>query len=194
MKVILNDFVPSLGAPGDEVDVAPGYARNYLIPRKLGFEATEGNRRTYENNLKQRARKLARILSEAEAQKARLEKMDPLVFTRKAGEEGKLFGSVTNSDIEKELSERGFEIDRKKIDLVQPIKNIGEMDVTIKIHSQVSAAVKVIVQSEAAEEEPEAAPIAPAGEEAGEGQPAAESSETAADQESAAGEEQEEKA
>lgn len=184
MKVILTDFAPGLGAPGDIVDVAPGYARNYLIPRKLGFEATEGNRKTYENNLKQRARKLARILNEAEAKKERLESMDPLVFTRKAGEEGKLFGSVTSADIEKELAERGFEIDRKRIDLVQPIKNVGESDVAIKIHAQVSATVKVIVQPEAAEEEPEAAGTAPSDAEAGEQeQPAADSAEDAPERE-----------
>lgn len=179
MKVILNDYVPSLGGPGEEVDVAPGYARNYLIPKKLGFEATEANRKTYENNLKQRARKIAKILNEAEAQKASLEGQPELVFTRKAGEEGKLFGSVTSADIQEALKERGFDIDKKRIDLTQPIKSIGETDVTIRLHTKVTGTVKVVVQAEIVKEEK--------AEETGEeGAPAAEDTEEA--QEAAADE------
>jgi len=152
MKVILSDFVPHLGAPGDEVNVAPGYARNYLIPKKLGFEANDANRRTYENNLKQRARKLAKMLQEAEAQKAAVEKVESLTFHRKSGEEGKLFGSVTSADIEEALKEKGFDIDKKRIGLTQPIKHVGETEIFIKIHSKVTAGLKVIVLPEAPEE------------------------------------------
>jgi len=157
MKVILNDYIPSLGGPGEEVNVAPGYARNYLIPKKLAFEATEGNRKTYENNLRQRARKIAKILQEAEAQKSGLESLETLVFTRKAGEEGKLFGSVTGGDIVEALKERGFEIEKKKIDLGQPIKQVGETQINIRVHPKVMASIKVMVEAEAvvAEEVPE---------------------------------------
>lgn len=148
MKIILNDFVAHLGAPGDQVDVAPGYARNYLLPKKLAFEATAGNVRTYENNLKQRAKKLARILVEAEAQKAKLDGEKLLSFERRAGEEGKLFGSVTSADIEETLTGRGYVIEKKQIELKVPIKIVGETDVIIKIHSQVKATIKVVVSAE----------------------------------------------
>ncbi len=148
MKIILNDFVAHLGAPGDQVEVASGYARNYLLPKKLAFEATVGNVRTYENNLKQRAKKLARILVEAEAQKAKLDDEKPLSFERRAGEEGKLFGSVTSSDVEETLRNRGYAIEKKQIELKVPIKAVGETDLVIKIHSQVKATIKVIVSAE----------------------------------------------
>ena len=152
MKIILNDFVAHLGAPGDEVNVAPGYARNYLLPKKLAVEATEGNRKTYENNLRHRARKLVKIKSEAEVQKEKIDALEALVFTRKSGEEGKLFGSVTSGDIEEALTEKGFRIERKQIELKSPIKLVSQTAVTIKIFSGVKAVVTVVVQAEAAPE------------------------------------------
>jgi len=148
MKVILTDFVQSLGAPGDEIDVAPGYARNYLIPKGLGFEATASNRKTYENNLKQRARKMAKAIKEAEAQKAQVDLLEKFVFTRRAGEDGRLFGSVTSADIEKALAERGFNIGKRQIELKQPIKTVSEVEVMVKIHTGVSAKVMVAVEAE----------------------------------------------
>ncbi len=148
MKVILTDFVQSLGAPGDEIDVAPGYARNYLIPKGLGFEATASNRKTYENNLKQRARKMAKVIKEAEAQKVQVDVLETFVFTRRAGEDGRLFGSVTSADIEKAVAERGFNISKRQIELKQPIKTVSEVEVMVKIHTGVSAKVMVSVEAE----------------------------------------------
>ncbi len=152
MKVILNEFVPQLGEAGDTVDVSPGYARNYLVPQKLAFEATPANIKTYENNLKQRARKISKLIKDAEEQKAKLEAAGQLVFVRKAGEDGKLFGSVTSSDIVEALKEKGFEVDRRKIALDHPIKTVGEVEARIKIHSKVTAAIKIMTQAETGEE------------------------------------------
>lgn len=165
MKVILNDFVQHLGNPGEEIDVAPGYARNYLIPKNIAFVATPGNKKTYENNLKHRARKLARLMKDAEALKGMLEGMETLVFIRKAGDEGKLFGSVTTSDIEEALKQHGHSIDRKKIELDHAIKSVGEYEAVIRINPKVSAAISLEVRAEVAEapaayETPAEAPVA----------------------------------
>ncbi len=155
IKVVLNDFVEHLGAPGDQVEVARGYARNYLLPKKLAFEATAANMKTFENNLKQRARKLAQFQSQAEAMKQKLEALDTLTFERKSGDEGKLFGSVTNADIETSLKEKGFQIERKQIVLKHPIKSITLQEVPVKIHSKVTALIKVEVVAEKSEQAPE---------------------------------------
>jgi len=152
MKVILTDYVKSLGNPGDEVKVADGYARNYLIPKSLAVAATEGNKTTFNNNLKQRARKLAKAMSEAETAKAAIEGLETLVFTRKAGSDGKLFGSVTGGDIEDALKEHGVSIDRKKLGLAGPIKHLGEEVVSLWLHAKVSAGIRISVVAEAAEE------------------------------------------
>tara|TARA_B100000959_G_scaffold21478_1_gene20692 strand:- start:104181 stop:104792 length:612 start_codon:yes stop_codon:yes gene_type:complete len=152
MKVILTDFVPNLGDYGDEVVVADGYARNYLVPNNLALEATPANNRTFENNLKQRARKITKITSEAEAKKGQLESIGDLIFTRKSGDEGKLFGSVTNGDIEAALSAKGFVIDRRKIVLSGPIKSIGQHDVTVKIFKEVVGTIKVVVNDDKVDE------------------------------------------
>ena len=155
MKIILNDFVPNLGVPGDQVEVADGYARNYLIPKKLADEATAGAIKTYDNNLKQRARKLSRVLTEAEEKKNKLESLPTLVFTRKAGEEGKLFGSVTSGDIEDALKAKGFSVEKKQIELKQPIKSISETTVAVKLFTNVAAQVKVSVEAEVEEIAPQ---------------------------------------
>ncbi len=152
MKVILSDYVPQLGEPGDAVEVAAGYARNYLVPRKLAFPATAENIKTYENNLKQRARKIAKMMESAQASKATLEAVGELEFIRKAGEEGKLFGSVTNADIEEALKEKGFEVEKKKIALSQPVKKVGQFEAQVKIHPQVTAVLNLVVKPEAAPE------------------------------------------
>jgi len=154
MKVILNDFVRNLGDSGDAVEVADGYARNYLIPKKLAFEANKANIKTYENNLKQKARKLARLQKEAEAQKESLEGVGVLEFIRKAGESGKLFGSVTTADICAVLEEKGYEIDKRKMVQDNPIKSLGQSEVKIKLHPQVTAVIKVEVKAELVEEPP----------------------------------------
>jgi len=158
MKIILTDFVEHLGDPGDEVNVAQGYARNFLIPNKLAFEATPSAVKDYQNNLRQRARKLAKLVTEAEALKTSLEAAGDLIFTRRAGPDGKLFGSVTGADVEEALRAKGFSLDKRKIQLGQPVKSLGESNVTVKLHAKVSAALKVVVQPEVEETAPEAAP------------------------------------
>jgi large subunit ribosomal protein L9 len=151
MKVILNDFVAHLGSPGDEVDVAPGFARNYLLPKKLAMTADDSNRKTFQNNLKQRARKITNIKAGAEEKKAALQALEPLVFVRRSGEGGRLFGSVTSADIEEALKEKGFAVEKKQIELKQPIKTISDMSVSIKLHQKVTATVTVSVQAEKVE-------------------------------------------
>lgn len=159
MKVILREYVTNLGEAGELAQVAPGYARNYLIPKKLAFEATKENIRDYETNLKQRARKIARMIKEAEERKAKIEAAGDLIFQRRAGEEGKLFGSVTSADIEEALKAKGFEIDKRDIILDRPLKHLGEFEARVKVYSKVNAIVKVEIQPEevAAPEEAQAA-------------------------------------
>ncbi|MDH5638275.1 MAG: 50S ribosomal protein L9 [Nitrospinota bacterium] len=151
MKIILNEYVPNLGDAGERVTVAGGYARNYLFPKRLAFEATAENVKTFENNLKQKARKLVKFHGEAEAKKAQLEALGSLEFTRKSGEQGKLFGSVTSSDLGEALVAKGFDIDKRRIVLNNPIKSLGETSVEIKLHPKVTAVVKVVVLAEAPE-------------------------------------------
>ena len=152
MKVILTEFIKTLGEPGQEVNVAPGYARNFLIPRKLAMEATVGNSRTFANNQQQRSRKIARAIQDAENLKATLEALEPLTFLRKAGEDGKLFGSVTNADVQEALKARGFEVDKKKIEMDHHIKQAGDSEVVVRLQSRITAMVKVSVRPDVVEE------------------------------------------
>lgn len=164
MEVILKEDIPSLGSRGDVVKVADGYGRNYLLPRKLAMQATENNKAVIEQMKAAAARRSATEKMQAEELVARLAPID-LAFTRKAGEQGHLFGSVTSSDIGAELAAQGFEIDRRRILLSEPLKSVGEFTVAIKLHREVTAQVKVKVQAEASEEA-EAAAAEPAAEEA----------------------------
>ncbi len=164
MEVILKEDIPSLGSRGDVVKVADGYGRNYLLPRKLAMQATENNKAVIEQMKAAAARRSATEKTQAEELVARLAPID-LAFTRKAGEQGHLFGSVTSSDIGAELAAQGFEIDRRRILLSEPLKSVGEFTVAIKLHREVTAQVKVKVQAEASEEA-EAAAAEPAAEEA----------------------------
>lgn len=151
MEVILKEDVINLGSRGDVVKVADGYGRNYLLPRKLAMQATEQNKAVIEQMKASAARRSATEKAQAEQVVAQLEPV-ALTFTRKAGAEGHLFGSVTSSDIAAELAAKGFEIDRRKIVLNEPLKSIGEFKVAIKLHREVTAQVKVTVQAEATEE------------------------------------------
>jgi large subunit ribosomal protein L9 len=146
MKVILNENIEHLGHIGDIVKVAPGYARNYLLPKKLAVTATEGNAKALEHAKRQLTYKKNKAL---EASKNLAEKLGALVINlvHQAGEEGKLFGSVTNMEIAAYLKEKGFDIDRKKIVLADPIKHIGEYAIPVKIHPEVSATLKVTVSA-----------------------------------------------
>lgn len=156
MEVILKEDVYNLGNRGDVVKVADGYGRNFLLPRKLAMEATQGNKAIIEQMKHAAARRSATEKAQAEVVLAQLE---PLVlsFTRKSGAEGHLFGSVTSADIAAELSTQGFEVDRRKIILHEPLKSVGEFKVAIRLHREVTAHVTVKVVAEATEEAPAAA-------------------------------------
>lgn len=144
MKVILNENIETLGHIGDIVKVAPGYARNYLLPKKLAVLATEGNAKALEHTKRQMAYKKNKALDTAKSLVAKLEALS-IVLSHKAGEEGKLFGAVTNMEIAAFLKANGFDIDRKSIVLADAIKHIGEFTVAVKIHPEVTATLKVTV-------------------------------------------------
>lgn len=148
IELILRQAVPSLGKPGDLVKVKPGYARNYLLPHGLAFEATEGNKKRIAAESKARQAREAAERSEAEALAARLGQVQ-LSFAAKAGEDGKLFGSVTSADIAEQLASKGHDIDKRKIALEHPIKELGEHVVAIRLPHDVHAEVKVQVTAEA---------------------------------------------
>lgn len=144
MDVILRQAVDSLGHPGDMVKVSPGFARNYLLPRGIAVEATEGNKRRI---AQERARLDAAENSRRESASelaARLEQVS-LTFSARVGEEGKLFGSVTASDIAEQLAAQGFAIEKRMIDLHDPIKALGVYRVPVRLHADVHPEVKVWV-------------------------------------------------
>lgn len=144
MKVILNENIETLGHIGDIVKVAPGYARNYLLPKKLAVLATESNAKALEHTKRQMAYKKNKALEAAKILGAKLEAL-AITLTHKAGEEGKLFGSVTNMEIAAFLKANSFEIDRKSIVLADAIKSVGDYTATVKLHPEVTATLKVTV-------------------------------------------------
>ncbi|MBA3268931.1 MAG: 50S ribosomal protein L9 [Acidobacteria bacterium] len=148
MEIILRDHVEHLGKRGEIVKVADGYARNYLLPRKLALPATDANRKWVE-----RERKITEVRDHeeraaAEAVATRLNALE-LIIKRKTGENDQLYGSVTNADIGELLASKGFEIDRRKILLPDPIKALGDNTVPVKLHRDVTAQVKVTVAKDA---------------------------------------------
>jgi len=147
MKVILKENVESLGKIGDMVKVSDGYARNFLIPKGLALEASNKNMKVLAHEKKTIEQKAEKERKNAEELRGKLENVICTVV-RKEGEQGKLFGSVTAKDIEKELSAQGIRIDKKNINLDEPLKSIGEFPVTVKIYPGVTAEIKVIVVSE----------------------------------------------
>ena len=156
MEVILKEDVTKLGSRGEVVKVAEGYGRNYLIPQKLAIEATPSNRAVIEQMKASAVRRLAKEKGNAEILAKQFAGV-ALSFTRKSGEHDQLFGSVTSADIAQELEHKGISIDRRKIELDQPLKTIGEHTVTVKLHKEVSVPVKVTIQKEASAEA--AAPV-----------------------------------
>lgn len=150
MEVILKEDVPNLGLRGDVVKVAEGYGRNYLLPRKMAMQANEANKAVIEQMKSAAARRSATEKAQAEELAAKLQPVE-LSFTRKSGDAGHLFGSVTSADITAELAAKGFEVDRRKIQLSEPLKQVGEYTVTIKLHREVSAHIKVNVLAEVEE-------------------------------------------
>jgi large subunit ribosomal protein L9 len=150
MEVILKEDVQKLGHRGDVVKVADGYGRNFLLPRKLAIEATQSNKVVIEQMKQAAVRRSAVEKADAEALSKQIETVS-VTFHRKAGEKEHLFGSVTSSDIAEALEHKGFNIDRRKIQLHEPLKSLGEFDVPIKLHRDVTSRVKVVVEKEAAE-------------------------------------------
>lgn len=148
MQIILQEDVEKLGTRGQLVDVAEGYARNYLLPRKLGLEANAGNMKRLEKMRAAFAKKEA-TEKEAASTLAGLLANASVELSRKAGESDQLFGSVTSGDIAEALAAKGFTIDKRKIVLADPIKTVGEFDVPVKLHREVSATIKVTVRKEA---------------------------------------------
>ena len=148
MEIILQEDVDKLGTRGQVVNVANGYARNFLLPRKLGIEATPGNMKRLEKMRATFAKKEA-TEKEAAQKLAELLSAVSLSFTRKAGENDQLFGSVTSGDVADALAAQGFQIEKRKIMLADPIKVVGEYQIPIKLHREITATVKLTVSKEA---------------------------------------------
>ena len=147
MKVILREDVKNLGDMGEVVNVSDGYARNFLLPKKFAVEANTKNLKEFEHNKKVIAERASKI---KESVKSAAEKLAAVSLTIKAktGEDDKLFGSVTNMNIADALASEGFDIDKKKIVMDEPIKRLGEYSVTIKLHPEISTQIKVQVVQE----------------------------------------------
>jgi large subunit ribosomal protein L9 len=147
IEVILRDDIKSLGKAGELVRVKPGYARNFLLPKGLAYEATEGNKKRIVAETKARNVRLAAEKDAAVAAAATLSAIT-VTFTRKAGEEGKLFGSITSQDIADSLASQGQTVDKRKIELAHPIKTVGDHTVAVRLHPEVHADVRVTVAAE----------------------------------------------
>ena len=147
MEVILREDVEKLGTRGQVVKVADGYARNFLIPKKLAVTATESNKNIVEQERQAHLRKEAKLAGEAQ-ELAKLMTGVTLTFSQKSGENDQLFGSVTSKDIADGLTAKGFNIDRRKIQLDDPIKTLGEFKVPVKLHREVTTEVTVVVAKE----------------------------------------------
>jgi large subunit ribosomal protein L9 len=148
MQIILQEDIDKLGHRGEVVTVKPGYARNYLLPRKLAIEATTGNMKALERIRGALAKKTATELEAAQKQAALLNGVS-LAFKRKTGENDQMFGSVTSADIAEGLTAQGFKIEKRQVQLADPLKALGEYTVTIKVFRDVTAEVKVHVAKEA---------------------------------------------
>jgi large subunit ribosomal protein L9 len=147
MEIILRTYVEHLGERGEIVKVADGYARNYLLPRKLALPATDGNKRHIERERKLVEGREAEEQAKAEAVAARLDALT-IEFTRRVGDSEQLYGSVTSVDIAEFLKGKGFEIDRRKLVLPDPIKALGTHEVSLKLHRAINAVLKVRVTRE----------------------------------------------
>lgn len=147
MKVILKEDVKSIGSMGQTVDVSDGFARNYLVPRGLAVEANVKNIRSLEHEKKVIQEKARKVKNSVQDLADRLANMTVVIKT-KAGEEGKLFGSVTTMDIAEQLKNQGIEIDKKKISLDEPIKRLGTYAVNLRLHSEITAQVNIQVIEE----------------------------------------------
>jgi large subunit ribosomal protein L9 len=151
MEVILKEDVSKLGSRGDVVKVAEGYGRNFLLPHKLAIEATAGNKAVIAQMKAAAVRRSAKEKSQAEELAKQFDGVS-VSFERKAGEHDQLFGSVTSGDIAEALEKKGFNVDRRKIQLHEPLKTVGEFTVPVKLHKDVTAHLKVVIGKEAAAE------------------------------------------
>lgn len=147
MEVILREDIDNLGSRGQVVKVAPGYARNFLLPKRLAVAATESNKKIVEQERQAHLRKEAKLQGEAQ-DLAKLVNGVSVTITQKAGENDQLFGSVTSKDVADALAAKGFTIERRKIQLEEPIKQLGEFKVPVKLHREVTAEVTVVVAKE----------------------------------------------
>jgi large subunit ribosomal protein L9 len=147
MQVILRDALENLGSAGEIVSVKPGYARNYLIPKGLAYEANDANVRRIEREKAKIEQRAEEQLAGARKRAASIEGVS-VTFHARAAEEGKLFGSITSADIVEKLTEQGIEIDRKQIQLDEPIKSLGVFSVPVRLHSDVRPELKVWVIKE----------------------------------------------
>lgn len=145
MKVILSQEIKGLGKKGELKEVAVGYARNYLLPRRLAVEATAANVRQQEELIQRRTDKLANERADAEALRHQLEGL-LLEITARAGEGGRLFGSVTAADIAQALEKKGFRVDKRRIELAEPIKSLGRFRVKVRLLAEVNAALELWVK------------------------------------------------
>jgi large subunit ribosomal protein L9 len=152
MEVILREHVDNLGRRGDIVKVADGYARNYLLPRKLALPATDGNRKHVERERKIMETREAEEKSQAEAIAARLASVE-IAIARRVGDTEQLYGSVTAADIAEYLKGKGFDVDRRKLILPEPIKTLGSHNVPLKLHREVTVPLTVQVVREGAEQQ-----------------------------------------
>jgi large subunit ribosomal protein L9 len=147
MDVILREDIDNLGARGEVVKVAPGYARNFLLPKRLAVEATDANRKIVEQERQAHLRKEAKLKSEAE-DLSKLMSGVSVTITQKAGENDQLFGSVTAKDVTDALAAKNFTVDRRKVQLDEPIKQLGEYKVPVRLHKDVTAEITVTVVRE----------------------------------------------
>jgi large subunit ribosomal protein L9 len=150
MEVILKEDVVKLGSRGDVIKVAEGYGRNFLLPRKLAIEASAGNKKVIEQMKAASVRRSAKEKAQAEELAKQFDGLS-VSFQRKSGENDQLFGSVTSGDIADALDKKSFNIDRRKIQLHEPLKTVGEFTVPVKLHKEVTAHLKVVIEKEAAE-------------------------------------------
>jgi large subunit ribosomal protein L9 len=150
MEVILKEDVAKLGSRGDVVKVAEGYGRNYLLPRKLAIQATAGNKQVIEQMKAAAVRRSAKEKAQAEELAKQFDGIS-VNFLRRSGEHDQLFGSVTSGDLAEALEKKGFNIDRRKIQLHESLRTLGEFTVPIKLHKDVTTHLKVVIEKEAAE-------------------------------------------
>jgi len=150
MEVILKEDVAKLGSRGDVVKVAEGYGRNFLLPRKLAIEATSGNKKVIEQMRAAALRRSAKEKAQAEELSKQFDGLS-VSFQRRSGEHDQLFGSVTSSDLADALERKGFDVDRRKIQLHEPLKTLGEFTVPVKLHKDVTAHLRVVIEKEAVE-------------------------------------------